>query len=69
MTTTPERPSVRSAIMNALREHPDGMSGSLLIALVAWRADASAMLVRTTLKRLEREGVVYHGTEWKVTRP
>jgi len=38
------------------------------VATVADRADASAFLARTTVGRLEREGMIYSVNDrWKVT--
>jgi len=67
---TDDTPSVRRTVLELLRQHPDGVSDDLLVATVADRADASAFLARTTVGRLEREGMIYAvGDDWKVTEP
>lgn len=72
MPNTETPPSTPRAVVETLAEYPTfGVSENLLVAIVAERADAGLMTVRTTIKHLQKKGDIYSpdgGDTWRATR-
>jgi len=71
---SPERPPVRKVIREALSEH-GSVTDDLLVATVHDTTDAAPWMIRATIDRMERYGVIYNASgdkmspRWKLTRP
>jgi len=71
---TPHRPPVRKVVLDTLAEY-GSIDDDLLVAVTHAETDAAAWMIRTTIKRMERHGVIYNSSgdetspRWKVTRP
>jgi len=70
----PHRPPVRKVVRETLAD-AGSVTDDLLVATVHDKSDAAPWMIRATLDRMERAGVIYNASgdkmspRWKLTRP
>ena len=70
----PHRPPVRRVVVDTLSD-AGSVTDDLLVATVHDEADAAPWMIRATIERMERAGVIYNASgdemdpRWKLTNP